>query len=139
MARRALWITLVTLSGLVFFLSSDVTAARAQDGPGFDVARFVVCEGVSDREPVGVTNTFQAETEKAYAFLEARNIEANGEVDFVWIHEGVELDRIRLKLGAGPRWRTYSAKSLHGRVGNWRVELQGMDGKVITSADFKVE
>jgi len=111
----------------------------AQETAGFEVGRFVVCENVVDREPVGVTTTFPAGTEKAYAYLEAKDVKADTTVYFVWSNEGAELARVPLNLGAGSRWRTYSSKTLFAMTGNWRVEIQDEGGAVLASADFKVE
>jgi len=54
-----------------------------QPVPQFTVARMVVAEGVEDREPVGVSETFPASTERVYCFLEATNIADDTEVTFV--------------------------------------------------------
>jgi len=111
----------------------------AQETAGFEVGRFVVCENVVDREPVGVTTTFPAGTDKAYVYLEAKNIKADTTVNVVWSTEGAELARVPLNLGAGSRWRTYSFKTLFGMTGKWRVELQDEGGAVLASTEFKVE
>lgn len=138
MAKRVFLSSVFLMSCFVFVLSYSVPVF-AQEEAGFEAARFVVCEGVSDREPVGLTSTFPESTEKVYAFLEARNISADTTVDIVWSHEGVVMDSVSLRLGAGSRWRTYANKTVTGQAGNWRAELKAADGSTVASADFKVE
>lgn len=138
MVKRVFLVSIFLMSCFVFTLSYSMIAS-AQEAAGFEAARFVVCEGVTDREPVGVTSTFTADTPKVYAFLEARDIKSDTTVDVVWSHEGVEMDSVSLKLGAGSRWRTYSSKTIAGRAGNWHVDLKSADGQTVASADFKVE
>lgn len=103
------------------------------------INRFVICQDVENHEPVGITNTFSADTEAAYAFLEARDVSADVEVDFVWYHGNEELARVPLSIRKGYRWRTYSSKKLAGRTGQWKVEIQDQTGAVLSSLDFTVE
>ena len=103
------------------------------------INRFVACQAVEEREPVGATDTFAATTETAYAFLEATSISADVQVSFVWLHEGKEVARVPLTIRQGNRWRTYSSKKLAGRPGSWRVEVQDAKEATLASLDFTVE
>jgi hypothetical protein len=103
------------------------------------ISRFVASRSVENREPVGITNAFTADTEKAYAFLEATDISADVKVDFVWYHDDNEAARVPLSIKKSSRWRTYSSKKLGGRTGSWRVEIQDQSGTVLASIDFTVE
>jgi hypothetical protein len=103
------------------------------------INRFVACQAVEEREPVGTTDTFAAGTETAYAYLEATSISADVQVSFVWIHEEKEVARVALTIRQGNRWRTYSSKKLAGRSGSWRVEVQDAKEAVLASVDFTVE
>ncbi|MBU0485979.1 MAG: DUF2914 domain-containing protein [Proteobacteria bacterium] len=127
-------ITLSTLATLLFSLP-----ALAQDDTGITIARLVTCEGVADHEPVNETKSFSASTQKAYAFLEARNIAQPTEVNFVWSFEGSEMARVTVALGKSARWRTYANKNLAGRKGAWKVEIQDLHGKVLSATEFTVE
>jgi hypothetical protein len=114
-------------------------AATATAGSGFTVERFVVAEGVSDREPVGVAEAFPAGQEEVYCFLEAGDIADKTTVSFLWYHEGTEVASVELPLGAGARWRTWSSKNIAGRTGQWSVELRDASGATVKSLTFKVE
>jgi hypothetical protein len=113
-------------------------AAAATYESGFTVERFVAAGGVEGREPVGVADTFPAGQEEVYCFLEAGEVTDDTTVSFLWYHEGKEVARVTLPLGAGPRWRTWSSKKIAGRTGQWTVELRDMAGTPVKSITFTV-
>jgi hypothetical protein len=125
----------VTLTLLLAFLSS----ASSMDDPGFIINRMVICEKVADKEPVAIADTFSANTEKVYCFLEVGEIESDTTVSFVWYFEGKEMAHVSLPLTKGLRWRTYSSKKLAGLKGNWKVELRESSGIVLNSTSFLVQ
>ncbi|MFC1524543.1 DUF2914 domain-containing protein [Thermodesulfobacteriota bacterium] len=126
-------LTVVVLSMLTH------TIAFGRDGTSFTVARMVVCEGIENREPVGVQETFPLSISSVYCFLEAKDIDADTEVRFVWSHEGIQRAIVPLQLRKGMRWRTYSSKKLGNWKGNWTVELQDAEGTAIKTVQFTVE
>jgi hypothetical protein len=111
----------------------------AKQNTPFKVAKMVVATGVENREPVGVSETFPSSTEKVYSFLEAKDIAEDTQVTFVWYLGGKEMFKIDLPLKKGPKWRTYSYKSLRGQKGDWKVELKDSAGSTVKSISFKVE
>lgn len=112
---------------------------KSKESAELSIPRLVVGTGVENSEPVGVSETFPASTEKVYCFLEATNIAKDTEVSFVWGYGGKEMLKTALPLKAGARWRTYANKNLRGLKGEWKVEIKGPDGKVLKDAKFKVE
>ena len=130
----------ILVGGIVSFLllAAAISPAGAADGAAFDIKRLAVCENVQDREPVGVSETFSADTPRVYAFLEAVNIASDTEIDFVWFHGGSEMLRVTVPVKQGERWRTYANKSIYGLSGAWRVEIQDRESRVVGSAEFEV-
>ncbi len=109
-----------------------------EDNPGFTVTRMVVAESIEDREPAGIAETFSADTEKVYCFIEAKDIAADTTVSFVWYFDETEMARIDLPIKKGGRWRTYTSKKLAGLKGDWRVELEDADGSLVDLVEFEV-
>lgn len=105
----------------------------------FSISTMVIAEDVQDREPVGVAETFPASTEKVYCFIEAKNISEDTEATFVWYHEGQEMRTFTLPIMQGLRWRAFAYKNLHGKAGNWKVEIRDKAGNSVKSISFKVE
>ena len=126
---------LIALAVLLFFVSP----ASSMDDPGFIISRMVMCEKISDREPINESKTFSADTESVYCFLEAKNIEINTAIIFVWYFEGQEMARVPLPLQKSMRWRTYSSKKLAHMKGSWTVELQEASGVVLNTVSFLVQ
>lgn len=113
--------------------------AGAMDDPGFTIGRMVTCTKIVNREPSGVTDSFPAETRRAFCFLEAVDIEHDTEITFVWYYHNSEMARVVLPLKKGRRWRTRSNKRVAGMRGPWRVELQDAAGIVQNTLNFWVE
>jgi hypothetical protein len=99
----------------------------------------VISERVTDREPEGIADTFSADAETVFCFLETQNINVDTEISFVWYFEGQEKARITLPLQKGMRWRTFSSKKLANMKGNWTVELKDNSGIVLNTVSFKVQ
>ena len=121
------------------FISPPPTAA-AEEATTFTIARLVVCKNVVDMEPeLGRDEKFPLNIGKVYCFLEARQITADTEINFVWIHEGITQATVPVLLKKGWRWRTYSNKKLGNMSGNWTVEIHDASSTLIDSVNFAVE
>ena len=121
---------------LTLFFSAN---SSSMDDPGFTITRMLMCEGIADREPVHITDAFSADMEKVYCFFEAKEIENDTTVTFVWYFESKEMARVSLPLPKGMRWRTYASKKPAGLRGTWKVELQESSGIVLNSITFLVQ
>ena len=126
---------ITTLSLTLFFSSTS----SSMDDPGFIINRMVMCGGIADKEPVNVTDTFSTEMGIAYCFLEAKEIENDTTVTFIWYFESKEMARVSLPLTKGKRWRTYTNKKLADLKGNWTVELLESSGIVLNTVSFQVQ
>jgi len=143
MKRKYLMVLLVAFVVTLLLGVSTGVYGQEQTEPQkaltFSVSRIVIAEGVENREPVGVSETFPATTERVYCFIEATNIEADTEVTFAWYHEGTEMRTFSLPLMEGSRWRTFAYKNLYGKTGNWKVEIRDSSGNSVKSISFTVE
>jgi len=122
-------------------LMAEDTPQSGQEAvkPLFQVARLVIAGSVDNLEPLGVVDAFAASTEKVYCFLEANQITENTTARFAWYHGETRMAVVDLPLRAGSRWRTYSSKKLGGHTGDWRVEIQDVEGNVLQTVGFMVE
>ncbi len=134
--RPIIFKILITLNAVALIFIPPVFS---MDDPGFAVSRMVICERISDREPNGIADTFSVDTETVFCFLEAKNIEIDTSISFVWYFEGREKARVTLPLQKGMRWRTYSSKKLANLKGSWTVELQETSGIVLNTVSFQVQ
>jgi len=131
-------LVLIAAAVLVAGAAEEEAPAAAPSQAAFQVGRLVMATGVADREPVGVASEFPDGPGPVYCFLEATDIREETEALFVWYHEGVERARVSLRLGQGPRWRTWSSKDVTGQPGAWKVEVEDASGAVAGSAEFTV-
>ena len=134
-----LHLTFIKILGALLLHFIFLLSASAMDDPGFEIKRMVVCEAVSEREPVHPSETFNVDIGTVYSFLEAEKIDEDTTVSFIWYHENREMTRVTLPLQKGPRWRTFSSKKLEGLTGNWKVELVEASGIVLNTISFQVQ
>jgi hypothetical protein len=103
--------------------------------------RFVLAAGVTDREPLGESDTFTSDA-KIFAFMELANPDA--EPYAVRVHweplsgpaapYGVELH-----VKTAPRFRTWSWTAIPREPGEYRAVLRTLDGEEIASRAFTIE
>jgi hypothetical protein len=133
------YLTFLKTIGALLILLISLSPASAMDDPGFAISRMVTCEAVSDKEPVHPSEIFTVDNGTVYCFLEARDIEQDTTISFVWYYDKREMARINLPLQKGKRWRTFSSKKLEGLRGPWKVELVEASGIVLNSVSFQVQ
>jgi len=119
-------------SEMIVAEKNDVAQSR------FDVAvisDFGVGSEVRDRNLIGRGVRF---TEGSEVWFWNRILEAEpGTIlQHVWLHEGTEVSRVSLAIGAS-HWRTQSRKTLFpGSAGQWAVEVRDPTGKTLARAEF---
>lgn len=102
------------------------------------VKRFLLAKDVVGNEPRGGIGDI-AFNDAGYAEVSCFSevIDQKGEtLQYRWLHEGKEVLRIRVPVGAN-RWRSHSTKNIYAAMkGRWRAELLNAAGKVLASIDF---
>ena len=138
-AAMQLFLAFIKTFGVLLILFIFLLPASAMDDPGFVISRMVMCETVSDKEPIHPSETFTFDIGTVYCFLEAVEIEEDTTVSFAWYYENREMAKITLPIQKGRRWRTFSSKKLEGLRGNWKVELVEASGIVLNTLSFQVQ
>ncbi len=105
----------------------------------FQVERLLTAEGVEEREPFGLEEVFPADIRRVYCFLEARDIKRDTEVTFVWYAGNTQVSEVTLELREGPRWRTYTYKTIGGVIDEWQIELLDETGNIVGELTFTTE
>lgn len=105
------------------------------EGP-MAVRDFVLSHAVDQREPVDETAFFHVNDGRAFAFARIRNTGAPATVRFVWYYGEKSYAEVPMNVGTSPGWRTWSTVKL--RPGNWRVELVGAGGELLSQRAFHV-
>ncbi|TDI46163.1 MAG: DUF2914 domain-containing protein [Acidobacteria bacterium] len=89
--------------------------------------------GVRRRTLVGEASEFETGTLVVF-WNRVFGGEPGRHIRHVWFHEGNVTGLIELSIGAS-HWRTYSNQTLR-RAGNWAVEAQDEDGRVLARKTF---
>lgn len=122
-------LTITLAFGLLF-----ASQAFAADDNG-EVARGVFTTDIEEREPVDTLEAIPAELETVYFFTDLRNFMGET-VTHRWVYDGETAFELSFDVG-GPRWRTWSAKTItETQTGIWSVEIV-VDGEVFES--FEIE
>ncbi len=130
------FVRLVCVNLLTIIIASNLSIRSAQADEVLVIRDFVLSHGITEREPVDITNSFLPSDERAYAFLRVSNLGAPTNVTFAWYYEDRVHAVVDLDIGTSPGWRTWSSTNL--RSGQWRVELLGHDGLVLAEHSFVV-
>lgn len=106
------------------------------------VTRLSVSRGVERRQPVGEAERFERGSyERLYAYLEVDNRGEAGAVvvSFVPPGGGPERGRVRLDVGASPRYRTWAYSRAVDLPGRWAAVVRSLDGRELARTSFDVE
>jgi hypothetical protein len=119
-------------------------APRAQEplDAAARVTRLSVSRGVERRQPVGEAERFERGSyERLYAYLEVDNRGEPGAVvvSFVPPGGGAERGRVRLDVGASPRFRTWAYSRAVDLPGRWAAVVRSLDGRELARTSFDVE
>ena len=108
---------------------------RAVVASSLSITEHGVGKGVAGHELVGETRRF-VEGERAYFWTRIEGGTVGETIDHVWIHDGVEVHRVQVRIGAR-RWRAHSYKGLNaGATGEWIVEARDDAGEVLARSEF---
>jgi len=103
------------------------------------VLEAVLATGVENREPVGAASAFPSDVGRVYAFTRVAGAGEEGSVTHVWYYAGQVKAQVQLPVRSAD-WRTWSSKTvLPTWTGEWLVEVQAPDGRVLASLPFTVE
>ena len=130
--RRAMWsvalLMVLVLTAPLGALAGEVTVLDA-----------VLATGVENRQPVGSASTFPADVGRVYAYTRVVGAAGEGSLTHVWYYAGQVKAQVQLPVRSDD-WRTWSSKTiLPGWTGEWLVEVQGADGRVLASVPFQVQ
>jgi hypothetical protein len=106
------------------------------------VSRLSISRGVERRQPIGEAVRFERGSyERLYAYLEVDNRGEPGAVvvSFVPPGGGPERGRVRLDVGASPRYRTWAYSRAVDLPGRWAAVVRSLDGRELARTSFEVE
>jgi hypothetical protein len=102
------------------------------------VKRFVLARSVEGNEPRGSLDDIAPDAKgvvEVSSFSEVMGLEGKI-LEYRWLHEGEQVLRIRVPVGA-ERWRSHASKRIYPRMkGDWRGELRDAKGNLLASAEF---
>lgn len=119
----------LALSTATLVSPATASAAPSAPAPSLSIKRLVLAHGVEGREPQSETTTFDAKDDRVYAFMEVENT-TKAEKTVTVVFEppsGAAFAGISLKVGEGPRFRTWAFTRRAHEKGEWAVVVRSGD------------
>jgi general secretion pathway protein A len=97
-----------------------------------------ICQYVVDLRPVGAGSRFNNSVGMLYCFTKISVSRIPNKITHVWYLRDTERARVNLPIKSYT-WRTYSSKTIRtDDIGDWRVDVLGPEGKVLSTLRFKI-
>ncbi len=111
---------------------------QAELSGDLNVATAVICNNVTNRQPIETGNEFPVSVGRLYCYNKITDIRNSTKIIHVWYFQDTE--RARVTLGVNPPdWRTYSSKIIQAHeVGDWHVEILDASGNSLEKVKFKI-
>ena len=121
---------------IIFLLSAGIFA---QNQSNIKITNIAVCTSVENRQPIGTDSVFNADVGKLYCFTEVKSGTDTSKISHVWFYKDKEMAKIDLPVKA-KSWHTWSAKTIMPAwKGNWKVEVQDLNGNVVSTISFRIK
>ena len=121
--------------------SPATTDGTASDpGGGVELKRLVVGTRIEGREPVGVAKRFRADDlDRLYVYVDVNNPARLESSIFVTLSPpSGAATPVELRVGAEPRWRTWSLTRRPKVPGTWTAVVRDGEGRVLGRTTFEV-
>ncbi|NHN39859.1 DUF2914 domain-containing protein [Pseudomaricurvus alcaniphilus] len=106
-----------------------------------NVARFILCSGVEELEPVGGLQDIKLHNDspaRLFAYSDVNNIK-DEHLSYVWKHRNRIVNTVNIGVWSN-RWRSYASKNIEQRLaGDWQVELRDSSNRLLAKAGFTFE
>lgn len=131
------------LSMIVFFLfavwGTCSAVANEAVNSGILIEDAVICEDISERNPVAPGDIFTSDIEQLFCFTRVVGVEGESEVIHNWYLNDTLASSVTLSVRSS-NWRTYSSKTIMPEFsGNWRVEILSAEKELLKQIHFIIE
>ena len=112
---------------------------RSQAANNMRVMRVVAASDVIDKNPAGLSDSFQWSMEKVYIWTMIECDRPPSLIRHTYYFEGEKVNDVELKIKS-PQWRTWSYKNLLDKryIGQWRVDITSDEGELLQRVFFEV-
>jgi len=103
------------------------------------VIEATACSEIINRIPIGSRDVFEWSMDRIYIWSRIKCEKLHSSIRHVYYFKGEKLNDILLKVRS-PFWRTWSYKTLLNKryIGEWRVDITSVDGKLLHSIKFEI-
>ena len=105
----------------------------------YELNRFVFTRDVKNSEPADSDTAFFLVEESMFCFTEFKDIKRTTQILHKWFCKGRLIGTVKLVLQRSRRWRTWSRKLFKNCLGEWKVQVCDLRGKVLAEKKFLVK
>ena len=103
-----------------------------------EVRAFAISTDITDRVPSGISESFDPEVGKLYAFTRVVGADSDTRIYHKWYYGSQLMADVPLNVRSND-WRTWSSKKVEPDwTGDWRVVIIAEDGSILGSIKFTV-
>ncbi len=136
----------ITTSSQDTTLAVDKNSVQAQvdlsstASDNLNVVRAVAASDIQNKNPANIANAFSWSTERVYIWSRIECKQPPDSIRHIYYFEGQKVNDIELKIRS-PQWRTWSYKTLLDErwIGQWKVDITSVEGKLLQSIFFEVK
>ena len=124
---------------LSFLFLAPSAMAQGTETQTLGISEAAIATAIEDLVPQGVSETFQSDVGKLYAFTRVSGAEGEEIIKHMWFYKDKLMTEIQLSVKSAS-WRTYSSKKILPQwTGQWKVEILDEDGRVLKTLQFMIE
>jgi len=105
------------------------------------IVEAAACSSVKDRSPQGLGDSFEWSMDKVFIWtrIKCECERLPSSIRHIYYFKGEKVNDILLNIRAS-HWRTWSYKTLSNKsyIGQWRVDITSVDGKLLDRINFEI-
>ena len=118
---------------------TQIPGTQSQAANNMRVIRVAAASDVINRNPAGLSDSFQWSMEKVYIWTMIECEQPPSSIRHTYYFKGQVVNDVELEINS-PQWRTWSYKNLLDEryIGQWRVDITSDAGELLQSVYFEV-
>lgn len=120
--------------------SNQIKESQANENRALVVKDIKICKSIYKRNPVGSDIVFTSNVDSLYCYTRIQNPGPKREVKHIWYYKNQMMTQVLYNVRKSNIYRSWTKKTiLPNQIGNWRVEIQDNNGRIIGSKTFEIK
>ena len=99
-----------------------------------------ICRSIKERNPIQVAKSFNSSVDSLFCYTKIQNKGEKREIRHVWYFKNEIKTQIKYNIRRSNVYRSWTLKKISpNEIGEWKVEIQDSNGKVLGSTKFYIK